>query len=150
MMFGVALVVGVAVYWISLRTLPDDGLADEPTPARAAARTAPGHRAARPAPRRARREAAAPRSRPRLARAPRRAAPDAVAVASEPIPEPGADDGDDVLYVPVAPDEPDAHGRVVGVLGMLALVAIGGVLLALGAWQSIRLIGRLFDALIGA
>jgi hypothetical protein len=59
-------------------------------------------------------------------------------------------DADGVLYVPVVVDQPDAHSRLFGLLGIVVLVMVAGGILALGVWQSIHLIVRLLDGVAGA
>ena len=59
-------------------------------------------------------------------------------------------DPDGVLYVPVVVDQPDAHSRLFGLLGIVVLVMVAGGILALGVWQSIHLIVRLLDGVAGA
>ncbi len=59
-------------------------------------------------------------------------------------------DADGVLYVPVVVDQPDAHSRLFGLLGIVVLVMVAGGILALGVWQSIHLIVRIIDGVAGA
>jgi hypothetical protein len=59
-------------------------------------------------------------------------------------------DADGVLYVPVVADQPDAHSRLFGLLGIVVLVMVAGGILALGVWQSIHLIVRIIDDVAGA
>jgi hypothetical protein len=59
-------------------------------------------------------------------------------------------DADGVLYVPVVVDQPDAHSRLFGLLGIFVLVMVAGGILALGVWQSIHLIVRIIDGVAGA
>jgi hypothetical protein len=59
-------------------------------------------------------------------------------------------DADGVLYVPVVVDQPDAHSRLFGLLGIVVLVMVAGGILALGVWQSIHLIARILDNVAGA
>ena len=42
-------------------------------------------------------------------------------------------------------DQPDAHSRLFGLLGIVVLVMVAGGILALGVWQSIHLIVRIID-----
>jgi hypothetical protein len=59
-------------------------------------------------------------------------------------------DADGVLYVPVVVDQPDAHSRLFGLLGIVVLVMVAGGILALAVWQSIHLIVRIIDGVAGA
>ena len=59
-------------------------------------------------------------------------------------------DADGVLYVPVVVDQPDAHSRLFGLLGIVVLVLVAGGILALGVWQSIHFIVRLIDGVAAA
>ena len=58
------------------------------------------------------------------------------------------DDG--VLYVPVMADHPSTHSRVLGLLGIVALVAVSGALLALGVWQTIHVVTKLLSHVTGS
>jgi hypothetical protein len=57
---------------------------------------------------------------------------------------------EDVLYVPVVRDQPTAHTRLVGFLGILALVTTAGGLLALAVWQTVHLIARAVQHVSGS
>lgn len=59
-------------------------------------------------------------------------------------------DAEGVLYVPVVADQPDAHSRLFGLLGIVVLVMVAGGILALGVWQSIHFIARIIDGVAGA
>jgi hypothetical protein len=74
---------------------------------------------------------------------------DAVATPDD-VPADDVADADGVLYVPVVVDQPDAHSRLFGVLGIVVLVMVAGGILALGVWQSIHLIVRVIDGVAGA
>ncbi len=73
----------------------------------------------------------------------------AVTTADDPTTDDVAD-ADGILYVPVVKDRPDAHSRLLGLLGIVALVMVAGGVLALGVWQSIHLIARILDNIAGA
>ena len=52
--------------------------------------------------------------------------------------------------MPVVADQPDAHSRLFGLLGIVVLVMVAGGILALGVWQSIHFIARIIDGVAGA
>jgi hypothetical protein len=191
----VAGLAGGAVYWFSLRTLPeeertegpgetsavrrwlrgwavggatraaDSSRSDEigvvpPTPSPTTTIVAEGSPATRP--KAAAVETADRPWRGRLRR-PTPAPPPVPGGPAEQLPSPGAasrttlgperfdqweDDG--VLYVPVMADHPSTHSRVLGLLGIVALVAVSGALLALGVWQTIHVVTKLLSHVAGS